>query len=111
LYVYRDEVLVAAATSGASDAVVTLDDPAPGNYRVLVQAAAAGNGSAATAQLSSWVIGAAGSPLDINPGSEAARPGGSFDYTVSWSGVDPTQRWLGLVRYADSDRRTFVRIN
>ncbi len=111
LYVYRDEALVAAATSGASDAVVTLDDPAPGSYRVLVQAAAAGNGSAATAQLSSWVIGATLSPLDINPGSEAARPGGSFDYTVSWSGVDPTQRWLGVVRYADSDRRTFVRIN
>ncbi len=111
LYVYRDDELVATAASGASDAVITLDDPPPGDYQVLVQAAAAGNGSAATAQLSSWVVGGGGSPLTLAPGNSATRPGGSFDYTLSWSHLDPTQRWLGVVSYAGSSRRTFVRIN
>jgi hypothetical protein len=30
---------------------------------------------------------------------------------VSWEDLDPTQRWLGVVRYAGTDRRTLVRVN
>jgi hypothetical protein len=111
VYVYRDGALVSAATSGAADAVVTVDDPEPGTYRVIVNAARAGNGSAATASLTSWVVGATGgTPLTVTPGSAPARPGGEFDYTLGWDGLDTTQQWLAVVRYAGSDRRTYLRI-
>ena len=52
-----------------------------------------------------------GSPVELATGDAADRPGGAFDYTVSWDGLDPTQRWLGVVRYAGTDRRTVVRVN
>ena len=112
LYVYRDDRLVQAATGGSSDAVVTLEAPEAGGYRFFVHAAGAGNGSAATAQLTTWVVGRDGGvPMTVTPVAASARAGGVFGYTVTWAGLDPTQRWLGVVRYADTDRRTLVRVN
>ena len=112
LYVYRGDQLVASATGGGPDAVVTLEGPEPGDYRLFVHAAAAGNLSAATAQLTTWVVGRdGGTPVTLSRGAAEDRPGGTFAYTVSWDGLDPTQRWLGVVRYAGTDRRTLVRVN
>ena len=90
---------------------MTVDDPEPGTYRVLVNAARAGNGSAATASLTSWVVGATGgSPVTVTPGPAPSRPGDEFGYTLGWDGLDTTQQWLAVVRYAGSDRRTYLRI-
>jgi Subtilase family/Fibronectin type-III domain/Peptidase inhibitor I9/PA domain len=112
LYLYRDDDLVTAETSPSRDAVVTLDAPAPGDYRVLVHAVEAGNGSTATAQLSSWMVGAGeSSPLTVTPGAAPRRAGGAFDYRLSWDDLDTTRRWLGVVRYSGTERRTLVRIN
>ena len=112
LYLYRDDELVDSSTSDSADAMVTMEAPEAGDYRLLVHAARAGNGSTATAQLTTWVVGrAGGSPLTVTPGAAAARAGDEFGYTVSWEDLDPTQRWLGVVRYPGTDRRTLVRVN
>ena len=112
VYVYRGGSLVSSATSGASDAVATVDDPEPGTYRVLVNAARAGNGSTATASLTSWVVGEdGGSPLEVTTGAAPARPGDEFGYRLGWEGLDTTRQWLAVVRYGGSERRTYVRIN
>ncbi len=112
LYLYRDDALVDAATGGAADAVITLEAPDPGAYRLVVQAGRAGNGAAATAQLTTWVVARrGGSPMTVTAGQQPTGPGGEFGYTVSWRDLDPTQRWLGVVRYPGTDRRTLVRVN
>jgi subtilisin family serine protease len=112
LYLYRGEALVDAATGASPDAVVTMQAPEAGDYRLLVHAARAGNGSTATAQLTTWVVGReGGSAMSVTPRRQATRPGGEFGYTVAWDDLDPTQRWLGVVRYAGTDRRTLVRVN
>ena len=91
---------------------MTVEAPEAGGYRLLVHAARAGNGSTATAQLTTWVVGRdGGSPMTVTPGQQAALPGGEFGFTVSWDDLDPTQRWLGVVRYAGTERRTLVRVN
>ena len=112
LYLYRGDRLVDAATGGSPDAMVTVEAPEAGDYRLFVHAAEAGNGSAATAQLTTWVVGrGGGSALTVTPGASATRPGGEFGYTVSWDDLDPTQRWLGVVRYPGTERRTLVRVD
>lgn len=112
LYLYRGDVLVDAANGASPDAVVTVEAPEAGGYRLLVHAARAGNGSTATAQLTTWVVGRdGGSPMTVTPGQQAALPGGEFGFTVSWDDLDSTQRWLGVVRYAGTERRTLVRVN
>ncbi len=112
-YVFRAGTLVQAATGSAPGATVTLLDPPAGDYTVYVHAAAVGNGSASTGELSTWVLGRrdkAGRDLTVATEQSARRPGAPFRSTVSWDGLDPTQRWFGIVRYAGSDQRTLLRI-
>jgi hypothetical protein len=115
VYVFRSGTLVDAVTGGAPGGTVTLLDPEPGDYTVYVHAAAVGNGAASTGELCTWVLGrqdrdAAARELTVDTEQDATRPGAPFRSTVSWSGLDPTQRWFGVVRYAGSDRRTVLRI-
>jgi hypothetical protein len=111
LRVHRDGDVVAEATGPASSAVVTLRDPEPGDYRVEVRAVRAGNGAVATGELTSWVVGAGGAgTLELDTRSTGAGPGSGFRYDVRWPELDPTQRWLGVVRYPGSDELTLLRI-
>ncbi len=112
LYLFRGDELVESSTSDSPGAMVTVEAPEAGAYRLLVHAARAGNGSTATAQLTTWVVArSGGSAMTVTPGQSAGRAGDEFGYTVSWEDLDPTQRWLGVVRYAGTDRRTLVRVN
>lgn len=112
LYLYRDGLLVDAATGPSADATVTLVRPAPGSYTVYVHAVRAGNGAAATTQLSTWLVGGTGGDeLTLEAEQPAGGPGDRFRYTASWKDLDPTRRWLGVVRYVGSDRVTIVRVD
>lgn len=111
LRVHRDGAVVAESTGSASSAVVTLVDPRPGDYRVEVQAARAGNGAVATGELTSWVVGAGGAgTLELGAQSTGAGPGSRFRYAVRWPDLDPTRRWLGVVRYPGSGELTLLRL-
>lgn len=111
LRVRRGGEVVAEATGPASSAVVTLLDPPAGDYVVEVRAARAGNGAVATGELTSWVVGAGGAgTLQLETRGTGGDPGAGFRYDVRWPELDPTLRWLGVVRYAGSDELTLLRI-
>ena len=76
-----------------------------------VRAARAGNGAVATGELTSWVVGEGGAgTLDVDSRSTGGGPGTRFRYAVRWPELDPTRRWLGVVRYPGSDQLTLLRI-
>jgi hypothetical protein len=105
--------VASSASGGTTGERAVLFDPPAGDYTVFVHAAAGGNGSASTGELSTWVLGrpqSTGRDLTVATEQAARRPGAPFRSTVSWAGLDPTQRWFGIVRYAGSDRRTLLRI-
>jgi Subtilase family/Fibronectin type-III domain/PA domain/Peptidase inhibitor I9 len=111
LYVYRGRTLVGSAISGAADSTVTLTNPKPGAYTVYVNGHHAANGSTITGQLYTWVVNASGDePLSLSAQAVDGSPGRGFQYRASWTGLDPTKRWLGVVRYSDSGKRTLLQI-
>ena len=116
LYVYRDGRLVDSATDDAPDSVLTLTSPAAGDYRVLVAARAtrgdAPAGVRTGGRLDTWVVPQAGaaSRMVLSTDAVGFAPGRRFRYTASWTGLDPAKRYLGVVTYGDSDRRTLVEV-
>jgi hypothetical protein len=112
LYLFRDGELVSASTGPGAEADLTVLDPAPGDYTVTVHAAEAGNGAAVTGALTTWVVGRSDDARDVSVATEqrGSRAGAPFRSTLTWDGLDPTQRWFGVVRYAGTDRRTLLRL-
>jgi hypothetical protein len=116
LYVYRDGALVdsdTGNTSGPADlAEVTLSDPAPGSYEVVTDARSPLAPSAA-ATLSTWVVPHYGARAQVALSTDAvgSAPGRRFRYSARWAGLDPHKRWLGVVTYGDTDRRTLVEVD
>ncbi|HEX4977119.1 MAG TPA: S8 family serine peptidase [Nocardioides sp.] len=111
LRVLRDGEVVEEATGPASSAVVTLLAPRPGDYRVEVVAARAGDGAVAAGELTSWVVGAGGAEtLELATRGNGSGAGPEFRYAVRWPELDPSRRWLGVVRYPGSDEVTLLRI-
>ena len=116
LYVYRDGSLVGSATGTATGAGgparVTLADPTPGSYDVVV---AARSPFAADTQtvLATWVVPRrhTGAPVALSTDAVGSAPGRKFHYSAHWSGLDPHKRWLAVVSYGDTDRRTLVEVN
>lgn len=111
LRVLRGREVVGEATGPASSAVVTLLGPPAGDYRVEVRAVRAGNGAVATGELTGWVVGAGGAgTLELETRRAGTGPGAPFGYTVRWPELDPTRRWLGVVRYRGSGELTLLRL-
>ncbi len=119
LYVYRGDSLVVAAETAGSDELVTLDDPRPGRYRVYAHAASA-LGEVTLGSLTGWILrdstyravgDEASAPLQVTPSPVAVTGGRPFGLTLGWQGLDGAWRWLGVVRYDDSDQRTFLTVN
>lgn len=111
LRVLRGSTVVAEATGPAASAVVTVLDPLAGDYRLEVRAVRAGNGAVATGELTSWVVGAGGAgTLELDPRRTGVGPGARFGFVVRWPALDPTRRWLGVVRYPGAEGLTLLRI-
>ncbi|WP_338847419.1 S8 family peptidase [Massilia sp. W12] len=88
-------------TSGGatSNEVVTLSNPAAGNYKVCVIGYAPNNDSA-TYTMSSWVV----NPTDVGGNLRVLVPGnatigGTGTVAASWSGLTVGKRYLGAVQY------------
>jgi len=111
LYLYRDGELVASASGPTADEVVTEVEPDSGDYELFVSSAVASNEATTTAQLYTWVVPSSDRANLSVPASLLAEEGERFDLELSWSDLDPTSRWFGMVRYGDSDERTFVTVN
>ena len=105
LSVFRGDALVGRSTDGASG--VTLDDPRPGAYRVL-----ASTGPDTEARLDTWVVPrTGGSAVELSTDAVGFSPGKRFRYSASWDDLDPSKRYLGVVGYGDSDRRTLLEVD
>ena len=111
LYLYRDGELVASAAGPTADEVVTEVEPDSGDYELFVSSAVAANEATTTAQLYTWVVPSSDRGNLSLPASLLAEEGERFDLELSWSDLDPISRWFGMVRYGDSDERTFVTVN
>jgi hypothetical protein len=114
LYVFRDGEPVEQSNGRSASEAVTLLEPAAGDYTVYVHAVGAGNGAATTGELSTWVLGPqddTDGAVEVETEQSGTEPGAPFRATVSWGDdLDPTRRWFGVLRYADSDQRTVLRI-
>jgi subtilisin family serine protease len=108
LYVYSGSTLVDLSASAAGDERVTLVDPAPGTYTVYVNGYDTGGGGQYT--YTQWAVPAVDAnnlTVSDNVPATLAVP---LDVTASWSGLDATKRWLGVISYAGADETTVVTI-
>jgi hypothetical protein len=111
LFVYRDDHLVAGDDGADRTATVTIPDPEPGSYAVYAHADTV-TGASASGELSSWLVPRdGGTQVDLSTDAVGAPAGKPFRYSASWAGLDPSKRWLGVVRYGDTDRRTLVEVH
>ncbi|QJE00783.1 S8 family serine peptidase [Massilia forsythiae] len=102
LVVARGTTVVGTSGSDTSNEMVTLTNPAAGDYKVCVVGYAPAGGSA-TYKLSTWVL----SPTSTGGNFKAAAAGavavgGTAPVALSWSGLAVGKRYLGSVSYQNA---------
>ncbi|WP_284620297.1 S8 family serine peptidase [Aquabacterium humicola] len=96
--VYRNGSAVGGSYSGTSDELVTLANPASGNYTACVEAYAPAGGSA-NFKLNHWVVGPAVGTQTLKAfGPSKVYLGGTASIGISWN-VPAGPRYLGNVQY------------
>jgi len=108
LYVYSGSTLVDLSASASGDEQVTLVDPAPGTYTAYVNGYDTGGGG--NYSYTQWAVPGvdAGNPsVSDNVPATLAVP---VDLTATWTGLDATKRWLGVISYAGAPDTTVVTI-
>lgn len=109
LFVYLDGELVDLSASGAADEQVDLIAPAAGAYDVYVNGFATPGGSTGY-QLANFVVGPDDLPnSDVTTGVQVDT-GVPETLTASWTGLDVTKRWLGVISYEGSDTVTLLSV-
>lgn len=94
-----DGVILRRSDTFGSDEMITMVNPAPGDYRLCV-AGYAVQGSGASYKLSTWLVqpDKAANNLKVNlPGVVYA--GKAAAVTYGWSGLDAGKRYLGMVHF------------
>lgn len=98
-----------SATPGA-DEQITVYDPTAGSYLVVANVRAAAEGT--TWDLTSAVVAPRGTgSLSVEPESLNAAAGQDERYALSWDGLAPDTRYLGVVTYGESAVRTVVEVD
>lgn len=110
LWVYKDGELFDLSASGAADEQVTVTAPPAGTYDVYVNGFATPGGSTAYG-LANFVVtpGTVGN-ASVTPDPAQATAGQPLTLTASWTGLDTTKRWLGLISYANSEAVTYFSV-
>ena len=98
LWVYQvvdgEEELIDLSADGDADETVTLRNPEDGTYVAYVNGFA-GDGNYTWTQ---WVVGGADAGnLTVTPPSQQVSVGDEVTVNAAWSGLDTTQRWLGVL--------------
>jgi len=110
LYVYRGGELVGVSATGAADEQDTLLDPDAGTYDVYVNGFTTPGGST-NYQISNLVVGEADAGnTTVTPDPTETTSGTPLTLTATWTGLDPAQRWLGVITYAGTDNATLLSI-
>ncbi|HET7327986.1 MAG TPA: S8 family serine peptidase [Nocardioidaceae bacterium] len=105
LYVYRNGRLVESAAGDRSAEAVTLVDPPPGNYEVYVHLQRTADHTPGSAQVTGWVAPSRDTGTLQVPSTVQLRGGERFSVRASWSRLESSQRWFGLVSFGTGDHR------
>lgn len=98
------------SASASADEQVTLQDPTAGTY--LIEAHVYSFTDPFTWDLwAGTVAGDGEGSLTATPNPIAAEQGVSTTYTLSWTGLQPQQRYLGVAQYGDSAVRTILTVD
>jgi hypothetical protein len=119
LWVYRvsdsgaQQLVAYSAGPAGQDEQVTMADPTPGTYIAYLHGFdLPTDGSYTWAQ---WLLSSGDEGnLAVSPASQQVTTGQTVPFTVSWSGLDTAQRYLGWVGFYDGDTlagRTIVSVN
>lgn len=109
LFVYLNGHLVDLSASGAADEQVTLIAPAEGTYDVYVNGFATPGGATAY-HLANFVVGPEDLPNSSVTTGLAVTGGAPVTLTATWTGLDVTKRWLGLIEYAGAATVTMLSV-
>jgi subtilisin family serine protease len=110
LYAYLDGDLVALSASGNADEEVTLVDPAEGTYDVYVNGFSTPGGSTSYG-LSNFVVDPASvGNASVTPNPAAVTQGVPTTLTANWTGLNPAQRWFGVINYVGTTSYTLFSV-
>src|SRR4051794_10689639 len=110
LFVYKGGTLVDLSASASADEEVTLLAPDAGTYDVYVNGFSTPGGSTSY-NLYTFLVpstDAGNTTLSPDPVPAPAELGDSATVTATWSGLDASKRYLGVISYAGSDAVTFL---
>ena len=100
LFVYKDGELVDFSASVGPDEELTFLSPVAGTYDVYVNGFTTPGGSTQY-RLSNFVVPAGDlANADLAPDTASVLTGQPATFSAAWTGLDPAQRWLGVVTYA-----------
>lgn len=101
-----------AGATGAANERITVDDPEPGTYTVIVNVFDSPGGGETAWTLENFAVPATDEGnLVVEPNPLQAVAGEPTTVTASWSGLDADTPYLGYITYEGSPARTFVTIN
>jgi subtilisin family serine protease len=110
LFVYQGGKLVDLSASGSADEQVTMVDPAEGTYDVYVNGFTTPGGTTSY-HLANFVVPSADAGnATVAPNPASVTQGVPTTLTASWSGLDPAQRWLGVVNYTGTSSYTLLSV-
>jgi hypothetical protein len=110
LFVYKGGTLVDLSASGEADEQVTMLNPADGTYDVYVNGFATPGGSTSY-HLANFVVpaGSVGNGT-VSPDPAPVTVGVPTTLTAAWTGLDPTKRYFGVIRYDGADAVTYFSV-
>jgi subtilisin family serine protease len=111
--VYRvaDGALVGSSDGSTGQEGVTLFNPQPGAYEVVVSPFSDPTGQTSTTyEYRGFTVGPDLPNLSVSPGNPTVTSGQTFILTASWTGLEPTRPYLGYIEYPGGDG-TFVEID
>jgi hypothetical protein len=110
VYVYLAGDLVGSSASGAADEQVTLLDPAAGTYDVYVNGFSTPGGSTPYGLASFVVPSTTAGNAAVTPSPVSVTQGTPTTLTASWTGLDATKRWFGVISYVGTGRVTLLSV-
>ena len=112
LFAYLNGELVSLSASGSADEQVTLVAPDAGTYDVYVNGFTTPGGSTSY-HLANFVVpstDAGNVTITPDPIPAPATLGDPSTVTASWTGLDPAQRWFGVIGYTGTNTVTLLSI-
>ncbi|WP_434995803.1 S8 family peptidase [Arthrobacter sp. Ld5] len=100
--------LTQVATADASE-TITLENPAPGNYRIIANLYASTGNAPTAGTIDATVLSGTEDNATLTPNPLALANGSTGKVTLAWTGLEPGS-YVGRVTYAGSSAVTYVTV-